>query len=417
MRRLLGLALATVTAMALLALTAGQALASHVHCGDVITQDTTLDSDLICPPGAVEPGTNRSGPALKIEADGVALNLAGHVVRQEGQYPVSIRVAASDHCPDDVTVQNGLIDGDVDIDPCSYRVLFSHLTFADGSEMHGRNNGPAIVEHSKFEGVDGRGGISIWGVAVIRHNVFEGGNQIWIRGGGLAGELPDTSITDNVISDMTISLFKGGAQIARNRISGNDDAGIELAVAGGWIHDNVITGNGVGVEMGYAYPSIEHNEITRNVEDGVHVNAASNVTLEHNNISNNGGNGVWVNGYPEAPLVSAQVTANRIVGNRSDGVYMGQCQYADSLVDGNITDRNGDDGIEVVAGPPTCYHYPDRPTSLPTVTGNHAWWNGDLGIEAAPGTLGGGNWAKHNGNPLQCVPGSLCSTTGKPKGI
>jgi ketosteroid isomerase-like protein len=25
------------------------------------------------------------------------------------------------------------------------------------------------------------------------------------------------------------------------------------------------------------------------------------------------------------------------------------------------------------------------------------------------------NWAKHNGNPAQCVPASLCSTKGKPK--
>jgi len=51
-----------------------------------------------------------------------------------------------------------------------------------------------------------------------------------------------------------------------------------------------------------------------------------------------------------------------------------------------------------------------------TGSGNHVWFNGNLGIEAVPGTLGGDNWAKHNGNPLQCVPTTLCSRTGKPKG-
>ena len=55
MRRLLGLVAAAAVSMALLALTAGQALASHVQCGDVITQDTTLDSDLTC---SGEPGAD-----------------------------------------------------------------------------------------------------------------------------------------------------------------------------------------------------------------------------------------------------------------------------------------------------------------------------------------------------------------------
>jgi hypothetical protein len=50
-----------------------------------------------------------------------------------------------------------------------------------------------------------------------------------------------------------------------------------------------------------------------------------------------------------------------------------------------------------------------------TLSSNRADRNGDLGIESVPGTLGGGNRAKHNGNPAQCVPSYLCRTTGKPK--
>jgi hypothetical protein len=70
----------------------------------------------------------------------------------------------------------------------------------------------------------------------------------------------------------------------------------------------------------------------------------------------------------------------------------------------NKTDRNGNDGI----------HITDLDPDL-TLTGNHTWFNSNLGIEAVPSTLGGGNWAKHNGNPAQCVPASLCSTKGNPK--
>jgi hypothetical protein len=67
-------------------------------------------------------------------------------------------------------------------------------------------------------------------------------------------------------------------------------------------------------------------------------------------------------------------------------------------------DRNGDDGIDI-----------DGIGSGVALTRNHAWFNGDLGIEAVPGvTDGGGNWAKHNGDLAQCVPDDLCGTTGKP---
>jgi len=63
-------------------------------------------------------------------------------------------------------------------------------------------------------------------------------------------------------------------------------------------------------------------------------------------------------------------------------------------VDGNRTGRNGDDGIDV------------EPFDFGSVTlgSNRAFFNSDLGIEAAPGTTdGGGNKARHNGNPGQCV--------------
>src|SRR5215217_4952654 len=57
-----------------LALTAGQASASHVSCGDTITADTTLDSDLVdCP-----------GNGIVIGADDVTLDLNGHTIDGDG---------------------------------------------------------------------------------------------------------------------------------------------------------------------------------------------------------------------------------------------------------------------------------------------------------------------------------------------
>ena len=64
-------------------------------------------------------------------------------------------------------------------------------------------------------------------------------------------------------------------------------------------------------------------------------------------------------------------------------------------IERNRTERNGDDGIDVDVG---------EFGSPITVRANRAFFNVDLGIEADPGTIdGGGNRAKHNGNPLQCL--------------
>jgi parallel beta-helix repeat protein len=56
------------------AVTGGQALASHVTCGDTITTDTTLDRDLVdCP-----------DKGIVIGADGITLNLRHHTVDGDG---------------------------------------------------------------------------------------------------------------------------------------------------------------------------------------------------------------------------------------------------------------------------------------------------------------------------------------------
>src|SRR5215216_5795172 len=65
---------AALAALTFLTLSAGQAFADAVKCGDVITRDTTLDSDLIdCP-----------GDGLVIGADGITLDLNGHLIDGDG---------------------------------------------------------------------------------------------------------------------------------------------------------------------------------------------------------------------------------------------------------------------------------------------------------------------------------------------
>ena len=121
------------------------------------------------------------------------------------------------------------------------------------------------------------------------------------------------------------------------------------------------------------------------------------VDLTDNVISGNVRDGIHA---PERAIINA--TGNDISGNGRDGIFGGT--IVAGTIAGNRLDRNGNDGI----------HTTEFRANL-ILSGNHTWSNGNLGIEAAAGTLGGANWAKHNGNPAQCVPGNLCSTKGKPK--
>ena len=70
----ISLVIFALAAVGLMAFGDSQASASHVSCGDTITADTTLDSDLLnCP-----------NNGILIGADGITLNLNGHVIDGDG---------------------------------------------------------------------------------------------------------------------------------------------------------------------------------------------------------------------------------------------------------------------------------------------------------------------------------------------
>ena len=80
------------TVAVVLAVTGGEASADHVSCGDTITVDTTLDSDLIgCP-----------NNGIVIGADDITLDLSGHTVTGDGE--------EFDACPQDEFCDVGVLN-------------------------------------------------------------------------------------------------------------------------------------------------------------------------------------------------------------------------------------------------------------------------------------------------------------------
>ena len=338
---------------------AAPAAATHVQCGDVITEDTVLDSDLTC-----------GGTGLIVAADDVTLDLAGHTIAGPGSAEVGISVVLSEAIPaaDRARIQNGTI----------------------------RNFGRAID-------ADGPRGTSLRGV-VLAHN-----------GAGLHCQYaPECRIEDSVVHD-------NGAGIQINAADGGSPA--PMIVRHNWIHGNgvgvsitgdaaVVTDNRIqdnvsdGIRNQYGLPvSIRGNVLSGNGGDAANLFFGADATVADNRIVRNAGNGVAVHGGGgQYATTQALVARNLIRRNGGDGVLV-EGKGVTATVDGNRADRNGDDGIDVDFGtsPPDldcCFEV--------TVRANVAFSNDDLGIEAVQGTRtgttdGGGNKAKHNGNPLQCI--------------
>lgn len=347
--------LAVLTAAALLA-SGSQAFASHVACGDVITQDTTLDGDLVdCP-----------GSGIVIGASDITLDLGGHTVDGGGAgWEAGVGNAGHDR----VTVKNGIVREfhvGVELQQANDNALLG-LRIRDPrtrgivlSELSG-----ALVEGNVVTSLGS--GILLYGERItVRRNVFTRNGH-----GIQAFDAGDNRIEENIVSGNRGDGFHGfgggSTLIQRNLIVANGGAGISTddGSTANRIEDNRIWDNGgAGVFMyaGAHGNRVKGNSVLRNRAGGIFLGYGNGNEIASNRISRNGGDGIYLS--PEA-----------------DG----------NVVRRNFTLRNADDGV-------------DSDSGSTTIVRNVGVRNGDLGIEAEPGvTDGGGNRAAANGNPLQCL--------------
>ena len=327
------------------------AAANHVQCGDTITQDTALDSDLSC-----------SGTGITVAANDVTLDLAGHTIAGTGS-GVGVSVTA-----ERAEIRRGAITGfarGVDTDGPRGTSL-RHMTLEDnGAGLHCQYAPECLLEDS-----------------LVRHN------GVGVRIAAADGGDPAPTV------------------VRRNEIHHNGN-GVSITGEAGVIADNHIDRNTFdGIRNDYGRPvRIVRNIVTGNGGEGVNIFFGAIATVEDNRVAGNAANGVAVyGGGGEYATTLATVDDNRINRNGGDGVLV-EGRGVQAVVQRNDTDHNGDDGVDVDFDPYT----PDPDCCFDvTVRANKAFFNYDLGIEAVQGTFvgtsdGGGNKAKHNGNPAQCV--------------
>jgi Right handed beta helix region len=328
----------------LLAFGAAPATAEHVQCGAVLTLSTALDSDLRdCP-----------GDGIVIRTDGVDLDLNGHVVDGVGSGS-GVRVERGFFEPVvGIRVHDGTVqefgDGIT-------------LTSADGAEVQdvavSDNQGFGIFLNSSGEGGDAK--------PKVERNTIVG--------------------TGPGFGSAALALSSSEAVVADNEVVNNDAHGVLISLGGAVLGRNIVSRNaGDGVHFSFSFGQVFENVIAANAGDGVEITFSSYAELlTRNTITGNGQNGLRFDGGAAGP-----VNRNVVSRNELDGIAV-QSTFRPMSFDRNRGDRNGDDGIDV-----------DSPDV--SLSDNRANWNVDFGIEAAPGTVdGGGNRARRNGNPAQCV--------------
>jgi hypothetical protein len=329
-------------ALAALMIAPSAASAAHVQCGDVITQDTTLDSDLVdCP-----------GDGVVIGASGIRLDLGRHLI--DGTSGASRAGINNQAGHDGVTVTNGTIR-DFGISIQLWNQRGGDLVHVVTDNSIALDDSPDIRIERNVVG----GGISLLTnsdrVLITRNDVAGGVIAQGFPPFGPFGGHPDDLVIDRNTIQPFISLFQvPNASLTRNRVLGSPSNP---------------TGAVIYIRGSQGSALVERNEVS-GATTGISL-FFTQATLSRNLVFENAGDGIWVQRgpFPESTDTRA-------------------------LIDRNRSERNGDDGIDV-----------DVTNATVTVSNNFANFNGDLGIEAeaTPVIDGGGNKASANGNPLQCL--------------
>jgi large repetitive protein len=358
----------------------GQAVASHVGCGAVITTDTTLDSDLVdCP-----------NNGIVIGADDITLDLNGHRIDGDGtpaegcnprkevcdvgvvnerhdgvnvkggstrEFAVGVLVAAArDNRVRDISSSKNDFFGAVIAD--STRSVVRGGSFSHNIPPEGDGIGLFGSDHIKIEGnsiKDNRGpGIHVDGSNgnLIKGNLFSHSSPGVLIGGDRGSDRSDRNeVRGNrfVRNSEGIAVFLGSRNVvARNHLSED--------------------GSGIGIEKG------RHNLVARNVVVDPRTR----------------GIGFGLD-FPDGSIggVDNIIRRNVVEGSGGDAFLINK--KGTSVLRRNVAKGAGDDGFDVES----------RSTKL---TKNRARRNADLGIDAVKGVIdGGGNRAGGNGDQRQCV--------------
>jgi parallel beta-helix repeat protein len=381
--RMLGLSLIVAAALSVGAGSAsGHARGPQPSCGDTITVTTKLVEDLVnCP-----------NNGIVIGADNITLDLNGHLIDGDD--------AEFADCPPDEPCDIGVIDFDhrgVMIKGGKVRQFTFGALVVGASDSrlsrldlsHHFFSGLLLAEssHSVVDGITAtdnglttdQAGVDIFDshhLTLARNTVFANGDIGFFVSGLDDGRFEENSIADHPETGILLDHGNGN-EFSHNRLSNNVD-GIVVSGDANTVAGNLLSGPG---------------ECPEECGFGISLEGGTGNVIERNTVLRFHQAGIRAASFEEfggPPTVGNTISRNLIRGPAVDGLLV-ESTAVDTLLERNIAIGAGDDDIDV-------------DNAAATVTRNLAFRNGDLGIEAIAGvTDGGGNHAAANGNPAQCT--------------
>ncbi len=415
----LGTVALAATLAAVLAVTGGEASADHLSCGDTITADTTLDSDLVdCP---------NSG--IVIGANGVTLDLNGHTIDGDGErFDDTIAPRGLLLCPDDELCDAGVASEKHNrltitggrIKEFASGVLTDHTRHAHLRRLTLVRNldtgvvilrsrdvrlGRSTVARNAFLGI---AYIRVTRSDVSRTSVLANGVDTDQAGIGLFGS-DHVRVQQNTISrngDVGLLAVEANANhISENRLADNPEAGMVVIESDrNAVRHNRVLRVGDGIILGGNANTIARNHLSRispraeceiGCATGIAVRAGRRNRVARNRVSHAGAAGIRIGRKHDIVPGARKARGTVVRGNRlrhgnRDGVMI-ETTARQTLLRRNRSGSSRDDGFDVES-------------ESTTLAGNYARRNGDLGIQAVNGVIDrGGNRASGNGDSRQCV--------------
>ena len=356
-----------VVAAMLSASPASAGSAATIGCGDTITTNVVLTRNLDCTGDGLIVGAGVAG--ITIDLNGYALSGSGSGYGIRGGFS-------------GVTIQNGKIRN-FNIAVLSMRGRLDGLKILDNSigafdftgEINGstfRDNGDAV-----------RTGATFVGISVI-------GSTFVANQAGIVSSIAPIRVDSSTFRENTtaISGFDNDIFVTDSRFVGNTTS-ITTFICGVRIFDSVFSGGEVAVQVGTqgGYPlDVERNRFS-----------GSKIGLRLTGLL-----------FPPRDDRPYTIADNVFADNGASGLVLDMINQGGSLlVSANVFKRNGfspdaftaSTGAVLDAG---------LWANTGTFANNHAVSNAGYGIEAYGVIDGGGNTAKRNGNPDQCL-GVTCT--------
>ena len=378
---------ASLVALLTLALLPGVASARHLECGDRVTQDVRLDSDL----------RDCAGVGLIVGAAGVTVDLDGHTIDGTGR-GTGVVNGYGNHGHRDVLVRNGTVAGfKVGVRSGGRSFELRHVAVTENATggVVLRGSDCSVVRSTIADNGYGHG-ISITSARGCRIDA----NRVTdhLGAGVIASRSKDVTIEDNRIASARragiMLAATSGSTVERNIVSAND-VGISLFDRSNFnvVRRNSVPMNATGISLTFGGTGnhIEQNTVSGSKGAAIRLaETGSSNQVVRNLVSLSGEEGIRV---IDSALLS--VEANTVYDNRGDGIFIDEQDTAGTAIRENTANHNGDDGIDADSGPLT-------------IENNITEYNADLGVEAVAGvTDGGGNKAVTNGNAVQCA-GVVC---------